>query len=397
MKALLIPMSVLCLSTSLFSQGQTETRSYIRIDENREIIKVVKTDCPIVVPAGSTIKTEKILKNGNTTYTITSNATTDSIETTSRIKLESLPGNATLRVSADSSYLEVNYWLNPSYTFIDKDKSKKNPISYRNGISLNENYSIAVLKREISCETKKYEKFSDEDFDKRKHKIADGDTTLNLWKVSADEMNDDWFLNSDQIVAIYEGDKIVAYYANKYDRNGDYRLELGNREYFSAVQQKFAFGPLTVPFKYRLGYTYTKSDGTTDRVKDEISTGLNIGLFGGYQIGKYRTRYEKGSFKKLPQWGGSVGGFFTISSVSVDSSSSTSDTYPLTGSNKSSMGIFSPGFCFMGTANNISMGLFVGWDVGFGQDAKRWDYNNRPWIGFGFNYNLTGLFWQKAN
>jgi hypothetical protein len=41
---------------------------------------------------------------------------------------------------------------------------------------------------------------------------------------------------------------------------------------------------------------------------------------------------------------------------------------------------------------NFNFGFFGGFDLGFGNSAKKWNFNNRPWIGFGIGYNITSSF-----
>lgn len=364
------------LSTCLNSlQAQTyESRNFIKIPPNREIIKTMTAKkCPEMVKSGSVVHHEFKRKLENIEYTISK---TDSLDTCRtylfdkeiKVKLKSLPGKANLTVDEkDPSLFLVNYWLNPSYLI---------PVGT----------TVQVNKRSLQCDTTMKG-------DKGRKYTLRKDTTILLAQVTCMDTSEAWYKYSDLILKTYEGEKLTGVYANMYDRNAQYTLKLQNREYISYPKHGWEFGALTIPFKYRFGYEKTV-EGIDIKVKDEFISDLNIGAYGGYQYGRHRFRMEGNKLRELAKLGGSVGGFITFSTVALDSLNTTAGTEPFSKDEKSTIGIISPGLAAMFTLYNFQIGAFAGWDLAIGQDRKNWNHNNRLWLGFGFGYNLGG-FWKK--
>lgn len=98
--------------------------------------------------------------------------------------------------------------------------------------------------------------------------------------------------------------------------------------------------------------------------------------------------------KDLSNLGCTVGLFINLSSSNIDSLSTNANKESLKKDEKASIGIISPGLGVMFALYNVQIGGFVGLDYGFGQNGKKWNYNGRPWIGFGLGYGLSS-FWKK--
>jgi hypothetical protein len=362
---------VLYSSNNLIAQTY-ETMSKVYIPSNAKIIKTVKVkNCDEVIKAGNIVKKEETKTNGTSTFTITkidtlTNNKAYPFEKTITKEMTDFDGFANLSTDEkDKSILHVNYWLNG----LNKLKS---------------NDKVRIRTRELNCN----KSYSEKDTSYRLAK----DTTVRLWKTPITDTTKDWFQNSNLIYEVYnkmDSSKIEYYLVNKYDNNADYSIKLDNRDFISYHKRSIEFGPLTIPFKLRFGYSKNNI-----AIKQEFSADLNLGVYAGYKLGKYRVRYEGTSLKDLSNVSVSVGGFLNLSSISLDSASTSVGKVPFTKDEKATIGIISPGIGLMVSVYNVQLGAFLGWDVGFGKDAKNWNFNNKPWLGFGLAYNLTG-FWKK--
>jgi hypothetical protein len=375
MKHLTTTLIILTIATTAF--GQTyETKNYIRIPANVEVTKTEKAkNCDELIKAGSVVSSELKKKNGDYDVTITKTDTlkTDTIipfDKEVKIKFKSLPGKANLSVNEkENSILQVNYWLNPTYT-------------------ITKGTSFRVIKNKFNCDgTVSIEK---EDAAKRELSV---DTTVVLWKANEADKNEEWFKASNVVIEVYKDNRIEYYFVNKFDRNGSYTIKLDNREYVSYNKRGFEFGAVTIPFKYRFGETKTVN-GKEIKVNNEFIADANLGLFAGYKLAKYRVRYEGGKLKDLSNLGCTLGAFLNVSSSSIDSLSTTLSDAPLKKDEKFSIGVISPGLGAMFTVYNVQIGGFIGWDFGFGENGEKWNFNGRPWIGFGLGYSLSS-FWKK--
>lgn len=368
-------LAVLITLTSVQAQ-MYETKNYVKIPTNVEVTKNDKVkNCNENIKKGSIVVSEQKKKNGDFDVTITKtdtlkNDTDLPFDKEVKIKFKSLPGLANITVNEkDNSILQVNYWLNKKKT-------------------IKKGTSIKVINRKLNCDGK-YEV----DKQDAAPRVLLNDTIVYLVEASEDDKNEEWFVNSDIIIEVYKDSKIQNYLVNKYDRNGDYTIKLKNREYLSYKKKGFEFGAITIPFKYRIGETKTVN-GAEVKVNNEFIADANLGLFAGYKFARYRVRYEGGKLKDLSNLGCTLGAFLNVSSSSIDSLSTTLSENPLKKDEKFSIGVISPGIGAMFTVYNVQIGGFVGWDFGFGENGKKWNFNGRPWFGFGLGYSLSS-FWKK--
>lgn len=349
-----------------------ETMSKVYIPSTAKIIKTVKVkNCNDTVKAGNIVKREETKTNGSATYTITKIDTliVDKpypFEKTITKEMTGFDGYANLTVDEkDKSILHVNYWLNDFN-------------------ELDSNTRVRIRTRELRCS----KTYTEKDTIYRLHK----DTTLTLWKSFVADTISDWYQNSNLIIEVFsksDSTSIEYYLVNKYDNNADYSIKLENREFLSYQKRSIEFGPITIPFKLRFGYSKNNIP-----VREEFSADLNLGVYAGYKLGKYRVRYEGNTLKDLANFSCSVGGFLNLSTASLDSLSTTAGKVPFTKDEKATIGVISPGIGLMLSFYNFQLGAFLGLDVGFGRYAKSWNFNNRPWLGFGLAYNLSS-FWKK--
>lgn len=374
-----ISLVLALIGALFFNKGYTqtyETGNYVRINSDKVITKTTTVkNCPDTIEKGSTIVVVYEKKKNNNIYTITK---MDSLITDSTYQFEKrikekliLPGKANILVDdKDPSIIHVNYWLNGTQKV---DSGTK----------------VVIISRELQCDGKYKETPKEYPL---KH-----DTTFYLWRVNTTEtaeLKSDWFKASDVKIEVYGKDSKIAYYlVNKYDREADYTMTMANREWISLKKRGFEFGPITIPFKYRFGYSKVVNSQNVD-VDDDVIADINIGLFAGYKIGRYRARYETGKLVDLSNLGCTIGGFLSLSSASLDTNTTTAGVTPLKKDEKATIGVISPGIAIMFTVYNVQIGIFAGMDFGFGMNGRNWNYNGRPWIGFGIGYSVSN-FWKK--
>jgi hypothetical protein len=375
-----ILLTSLLIFTAVAASSQTyKALNNVKIKGNFTLIKTSKVkNCTQTVANGATIKKATTFKNTSTdneeSYTITEEKTAGANENISvdkpiTNKLKSFDGKANIFVDeTDKSKIHINYWLNGKYT-------------------VKQGVKVKVIDRKLQCDNTFIETPT--------ITTLSTDTDYDLWKCSTSEIaiNPDYYKFSNKVVEVYKSDgtTIDYYLVNKYDRDADYNVQLDNRQLISFKETGFEFGPITIPIKIRPGFTKNNVS-----VQQEFTGDLNLGAFGGYKIGKYRARYVRGEgFTQLPaSLSCTVGGFLSFSAAGLDKTNTTAGNTPITDDSKKTIGIVSPGIGIMYSIYNFQIGFFGGFDLGVGSNAKNWNYNNKPWMGLGFAYNLSN-FWKK--
>lgn len=371
-------ITIIAFLISFCFYGQTyQTLNKVKIEKGKDLKfkkKVTVNDCELLVPAGSVIKKETIYKSadgqGETTNTVITetkypNETTIKTSKTIEIPINSFNGKANVYVDEkDKSILHVNYWLGQ-------------PITIKKGTN------IQIIKRKIDCnknvtEVSEYAKL-------------EKDSIFDLWKCNVDEESEDFIKYSDKIIKVFNDQGTVDYLlVDKYNKNNDYTIALENRDYVTFKNSSIVFGPITIPIKYRKGYN--KNDIA---VNEEFKADLNIGVFGGWTFGKQRFRYERGvGIKELATWSTTIGPFVGFSSETLNKSNTTAGNNPFIGDKTKSIGVVSPGIGIVKTVYNFNFGFYYGWDLGIGKESNNWNFQNKPWLGVGIGYSLTG-FWKK--
>ena len=205
---------------------------------------------------------------------------------------------------------------------------------------------------------------------------------------NTDSIDIGWYLKRNTVIKVYDKKGKLDYYlVDNYNQDIDYFLELKNREYLSLRTKKIIFGAVSIPFKYR--FSFKENDIEVD---SEFTTDFNAGVFGGYNIGRYRVRYENKELKELANISFTFGPFLSLSTTEINDKNTTLATIPLEEDESKTIGLFSPGMGAMITVYNFNFGVFGGWDFGYGGSAKKWNYNDRFWLGFGIGYNITSSF-----
>lgn len=165
-----------------------------------------------------------------------------------------------------------------------------------------------------------------------------------------------------------------------YTDKGIYYFDLKNRQ---AIKVKFVEGmvsALTIPFKYRF-----KQQGN---IKEEFSADINANIFAGIAFGhiKYFHRKDVGNIENKTRF--TVGAFLGGSTVTLNSSNTSASTNPLPDDTEIVKGLASIGTGLVYSFNKFNFGGFVGWDYAIGEDAEKWNYNKKPWLGVALGLTL---------
>jgi hypothetical protein len=389
------------------AQKVTETRSYINLNANKndsKVSKFVKIETLDTIPNGSKIKREYKAQNSDTTFTITEtnivnsnpNPYTIGIEQPMAFNLDYIRGKANFTIPDDKEYIQVNFWLDQTIII---DAGQKILRITRNYIPSDKAYHQFNFKGLFGILPSRF--FKDSVNSLRKFKF-ENDTLKKSLSVNMsivygfdsdgvkfDERKEKWFEYATDIIVVYEQNTIINIYASKYEQEGDYRILLKNRQSFSFPTRNWSTGIVTIPFKYHTGY----SRGTFS-VPNNFSASINAGPFLGYTLGKYKVRREIDKLVELPKTAFTCGGFINIGIIGIDEQNTFARDNPLTDGKSMNIGVFSFGLGAMFSINNVCMGIFGGYDIGLGSEALKWNYNNRFWWGFGFNYTIANGFWS---
>lgn len=373
-------ITILLLVISCFCYGQTyETLKNVKLPENLVLTKKITVPCDQTVKVGDKVVSEtefKQTKNGVTTTrtvieekTISKNKDTITVDKEIKVKVNSIKeGKANIYVDEkDNSIIHVNYWLNPTKTLL-----KDTNIEY-----ISRSYDCDGKPKEVTKKTK-----------------LDADKSFLLYKYEKSVLGtEDFIKHCDTIIAVYKSDgtSVDYFLINKYDRKVDYTFQLANRKTISVSYESLVFGPITIPIKYRFG---EEKNGI--KVSEDFSADLNLGFYGGWTIGKQKVNYQRGvGFKdNFYFWSVTVGAFFNVGTTTLSKSNTTIGDNPITSDATQNIGVVSPGIGLVKSLYNFQLGLFYGWDIGAGKDSNNWNYDGKPWVGFGLGYSLTG-FWKK--
>jgi hypothetical protein len=363
------------LLITIFCNAQTtQLRSNIKItaiSSSTQIKKMIKTTCTQTVQPGFEIKDEYTFKNGVHSFTATaitpSTAVSYTIAKEKTISVNMpLAGKANIiKDEKDPTILRINFWLN-----------------HENKIPANTPFRYET--RDIDCAGNAVTTL-------HPTRTLLIDTTCYLVPVQIGSSNTEkWFTHAETIITVLNNlGNPINYLVDKYDRDGDYRLELKNREFVSYKTSSIELGPLVVPFKLRANI---KRD--TVRVGQQIESNVNLGLFLAYSYGQYRLRREGDEYKDISGWKINAGGFVDFGTITLTNSSTSTAEVPLEEKQTAPIFLVSSGLGITVSKWDINAGLFLGWDFGIGDYAQRWNYNQKTWVGMGFGYNLSN-FWKK--
>ncbi len=362
----------LLFATSILFCQEYKTNNKVYIPKGL-VIKKRQTakKCKEKFTKNTILKQEEIKKSDGKTYTV--------------IKLDTVQKDT--MIAFDKAHIlsikDFSGWVNIKSDASDKSKLNINPLL---GIKqkIDSGTIVNRIAQVITCNGD-YERTSKKD-------TLEQDEYYNYKRINKEDFifsKSDWYTSSKNIIEVYENQNIDHYLINNFDQNADFYIKLDNRSYLNLKEESIVFGPIIIPFKYRFGHT---KNGVA--IGADFSADFNAGLFGGKSWGRYRVKYESNELKKLSNLSLTVGLFLSLSATTFDEDSTTSAKVPLTEDESETRASLSPGIGIMTSIYNFNFGLFGGFEVGFGSIAEKWDYNKRPWIGFGVGYNISNTFFK---
>lgn len=181
-----------------------------------------------------------------------------------------------------------------------------------------------------------------------------------------------------------------TYYDYKNPEESDFQF-LPTKKYFITLKNRqsavfwghnLEIAAVTIPFKLSFGYEKDNVE-----VPAEFNTGVNISTFIGRRLTRHSYRYD--TFDKMVEKESSfsVGAVLGVSSIEVDSSSTYLSANPVL--SKKNVPVFNAGLGAIVNIGDFNLGLFYGYDFGIGKSAAKWNFHQKPWLGFGFGYKVA--------
>lgn len=166
----------------------------------------------------------------------------------------------------------------------------------------------------------------------------------------------------------------------KFGKRGAYEYQLDNRQTIKLKFTEWTVSALAMPIKYRFK---DKDAG----ISEEFSTAFNVNLFIG------RTFYGKSSFfhrkdvDNITNTYKLTGGLLLgASTVTLNANNTSTSDIPINPEVVKGLATVGLGITF--SYNKINLGAFLGWDYSIGDDAEKWNYNKKLWLGFALGYSL---------
>lgn len=144
--------------------------------------------------------------------------------------------------------------------------------------------------------------------------------------------------------------------------------------YIKVPFRAWTFGIGTTPFRFR-----PKTDSSFSTVSSNLGISFSYGKTWGY---------SKISPRAITNFSLTAGPFIGLSSVDLKKSTVNNPSSWKTDRTNVAL---SYGINAVFARNNLGFVISVGFDNNFGQDSKKWSYQNKPWFGLGINTNL-GIF-----
>lgn len=190
-----------------------------------------------------------------------------------------------------------------------------------------------------------------------------GVPVIDFWSITNDEFSDDPnCISNDTELGRFEIDLST-------------RNKVGDpTKYIIVPFRAWTWGVGTNPFRFR-----PKSDSSFSTVSSSLSVSINYGrTFGWSTI----------SPRAMNNYSITFGPFIGLSSIDLKKSTVEN---PSSWKTDRTNVAFTYGINTIFARNNFGIVLSLGFDNNFGENAKQWSYQNKPWFGIGINTSI-GLF-----
>lgn len=188
----------------------------------------------------------------------------------------------------------------------------------------------------------------------------------------------------------FDDDKIWInpYLTRDFDDRGVIYYQLRNRQSLNFNFSDVTVSALTLPLKYRFGGTKEYSSGNKTYGED-FSTAINVNAmlaWSPYGRVHHHHRSKVGSITTTQKFTiGLIGG---ASTVTLDKGNTSASDDPITTDVKIAKGLATYGLGLAYSHNKLNLGLFAGQDWAVGDNARRWNYNGKVWVGLAVGYSL---------
>jgi hypothetical protein len=170
-------------------------------------------------------------------------------------------------------------------------------------------------------------------------------------------------------------------------RDVQFYYKLSNRQTVTFPTRSYSIGAVTIPYRFRKGYQAANGR----EIPSSFAPTTSIALYGGRTIGSARYTYLRHAETHAVQrrYAVTVGGFFGLGSMDIDSTVARSAEEPVT--TKTSVAVLSGGLAGLLHVRGLEMGVLVGVDRARWGAGKDWDHNRRLWVGLGLGFNIWKL------
>ncbi|UZS00080.1 hypothetical protein [Chondrinema litorale] len=161
------------------------------------------------------------------------------------------------------------------------------------------------------------------------------------------------------------------------DLNTKHFIDIKPNEKVSIWYNKWDYGALTIPFAIRKAL----NDTTKLTVTTNLSAAVHIRRSWNYQ--SYKNRRIKA---KMSTKGASFGAVLGFSQIGLTPKNTDLDEDPLT-TEEDGLSIFTgPSLAF--NLFGAQLAIIYAWDIGIGEDSKKWNYHKKAFWGFGVGIEL---------
>ena len=153
------------------------------------------------------------------------------------------------------------------------------------------------------------------------------------------------------------------------------RASIGTPTYYVSLPYATSeIGLITIPFKYRSG-------NGSETGPNRLASAVNAGVYVGRKWG--RTRFYADPTRVSTGWSFMLAAVATPTVISITAT----NTAPVVINPSDEVG-YSLGTAALGSYGSFTAGLVGGWDFPATEQAKKWVYANKFWLGFGLGYKL---------
>jgi hypothetical protein len=125
-------------------------------------------------------------------------------------------------------------------------------------------------------------------------------------------------------------------------------------------------------------------------VSSQWTANFNIATYLGHTWGKLKYSNFAHAKKKPDGRAFSIGAFAGFNVVTLDSASTSLQGANALTAERTILGL-TTGAAALYNFLDFDIGVFAGYDFGFGDTGRKWNYSGELWLGFGIGYNISKI------